>query len=198
VWLLRELPRPLRIEEQVLVLRPSVDTLRAKLPTLLEEGSRVALETNVDLAVHQGVTPRVAAWAAELPFLGSAFDIARIAAARGIPVERTAAIFYTIGHRFGFDWLRRAARQLPTDTAWKRLATTAIVDDLFGHQSTLTARMLDNSDGTEPEQLVESWIEGRRPLVSRTEQLLNELQAATAPDLSMLAVASRQLKAMSS
>ena len=34
----------------------------------------------------------------------------------------------------GFDWLRRAAERLPRDTAWDKLAVTAVIDDLFGHQ----------------------------------------------------------------
>ena len=47
-----------------------------------------------------------------------------------------------------------------------------------------------------PEEIIDLWADGRRPLVTRTEQLLGELQAMGAPDLAMLAVANRQMRAM--
>ena len=53
-----------------------------------------------------------------------------------------------------------------------------------------------NKDLGAPDGIIDRWAEPRRPLVSRTEQLLAELQAAGKPDLAMLAVANRQLRAM--
>src|SRR3546814_540941 len=123
---------------------------------------------------------------------------------------------FKIGERFGFDWLRRSAGSLPTDTAWDKLAVSAIVDDFYGHQSELTIRVLNGSapvtggakskakakgegaaagtGGTET--VIATWSAGREPLVARTEQLLEELKASGTPHFSMLAVATRQLKSM--
>ena len=98
----------------------------------------------------------------------------------------------------GFDWLRRAASHLPGDSAWDKLAITAIVDDLYGHQSDLTRRVIEAAGDDEVDDTaIDAWAESRRSLVSRTEQLLAELQSVANPNLSMLAVANRQLKSMS-
>ena len=74
---------------------------------------------------------------------------------------------------------------------------TAIIDDLFNHQCTLTQRVLAEAqpDASAAER-IEAWIVGRRPLVTRTEQLLTELHALETPSFAMLAVANRQLKSM--
>ena len=134
---------------------------------------------------------------ASLARLSPAGDIVRIAGAADIPVGQVGQAYFTIGARFGFDWLRRAAGLLPTDTAWDKLAVTAIIDDLFGHQSELTSRVLDGTGGkTATDTVIETWADARRPLVARTEQLLSELQSTGTPDFAMLAVANRQLKSM--
>jgi len=71
------------------------------------------------------------------------------------------------------------------------------VDDLYGHQSELTVRVVNGTtDLSAAGEVIERWAEGRRPLVTRTEQLLSELQSSGAPDLAMLAVANRQLRSM--
>jgi glutamate dehydrogenase len=114
-----------------------------------------------------------------------------------MPVEQVGRAYFAVGTRFGFDWLRRAAGHLPTETAWDKLAVTAIVDDIYGHQAELTTRMLQEAgDGLAADGVIEAWAEQRRPLVVRTQQLLTELQSVGTPDLAMLAVANRQLKSM--
>ena len=43
---------------------------------------------------------------------------------------------------------------------------------------------------------IEAWVDERRPIIARTEQLLAELQSTPAHDFAMLAVANRQLKSL--
>jgi glutamate dehydrogenase len=120
----------------------------------------------------------------------------RIAKTAKIPVEQAGEAYFTIGARFGFDWLRRAAGHLPTDTAWDKLAVTAIIDDLFGHQGELTSRVLSTSENGPSPEMIEDWSQARRPLIARAEQLISELRASGNPDFAMLAVANRQLKSL--
>jgi glutamate dehydrogenase len=131
-----------------------------------------------------------------LALLAPACDIVRIARGVGRPVAEVAKAYFDIGSRFGFDWLRRAAERLPRDTAWDKLAVTAVIDDLFGHQGQLTQRVLEAAGNGVAEGVIDDWAESRRPLVARTEQLLAELQSTGSPDFAMLAVANRQLKTM--
>ena len=197
VWFLRHGPHPLNIETTIGAYADGVGQLAAKLPALLADADRQYLEDRVAEFARQGAPPALADRVAGLALLVPACDIVRIAGAAGLPVLDVGRAYFTIGARFGFDWLRRAAGHLPSDSAWDKLAVTAIVDDLYGHQSELTARVVTGMDKAGASNgMIERWAEARRPLVARTELLLTELQTLGTPDLAMLAVANRQLRSM--
>jgi glutamate dehydrogenase len=113
-------------------------------------------------------------------------------------VPDVAALYLSVGGRFGFDWLRSAASRLPTDAVWDKLAVSALEDDLYGTQCAVAERVLEHlKDGVAVETAIQAWCGGRTHLVTRTDQLLAELKASGAPQFPMLAVVNRQLKAMS-
>ena len=197
VWFLRHGAQPLNIAAEVGAYADGFDQLAATLPELLTGADRETLEARAADYAAQGAPEILARRAANLPLLMPACDIVRIAGTAGLPVLDVGRAYFAIGARFGFDWLRRAAGRLPSDSAWDKLAVSAIVDDLYGHQSELTARVVNGVDAAGAANgMIDSWAEARRPLVARTEQLLTELQTAGTPDLAMLAVANRQLRSM--
>ena len=197
VWFLREGGHPLEIETSVASYAPGVAKLIAKLEDMLSEFDLNTLRERAAGYVEQGAPKDLAQRIARLSFLSPVCDIVRIATAAGLPVEQVGQAYFSVGERFGFDWLRRAASHLTTDTAWDKLAVTAIVDDFYGHQGELTARVLERKGAkASPASAIDAWAESRRPLVARTEQLLLELKTAGTPDFAMLAVANRQLKSM--
>ena len=72
----------------------------------------------------------------------------------------------------------------------------ALIEDLDANQINLTERVIDGpGQSLEPAEAIDAWVETRQSMVSRAEHLLAELQSHPNVDLSMLAVASRQLKA---
>jgi glutamate dehydrogenase len=196
VWLLREVSQPLDIKGEIAAFGTGVAELSDNLEGFLSEADREALAQRAQDFVGQGVPDDLARRIASLALLAPACDIVRIADAVDQPVSQVATAYFGIGARFGFDWLRRAAGHLPTDTAWDKLAVTAVVDDLFGHQGQLTQRVLETAGNGAAEGVIDDWAEARRPLVARTEQLLAELQSTGSPDFAMLAVANRQLKSL--
>jgi glutamate dehydrogenase len=111
----------------------------------------------------------------------------------GQPLDRTARIYYGVGARFALDEMRAAARRLPAETAWQRLATEATVDDLFTLQADLAGDILAGDCALEPDPLA-AWATARAASLSPAEALARELRAAATPDLAMLVVASRQLR----
>ncbi|MGF1628848.1 MAG: NAD-glutamate dehydrogenase [Kiloniellaceae bacterium] len=203
VWFLREVGIPLDIAGEIGRFGAGVATLVDRIETLLSPGERTLLDQNSEQLVAEGAPQDLARRIASLPLLAPVCDIVRIAATLKLPVEQVADAYFKIGERFGFNWLRRSAGSLPTDTGWDKLAVSAIIDDFYGHQSELTTRVLNgNSKAKGPakggvtDKVIASWSAGREPLVARTEQLLEELKASGTPDFAMLAVANRQLKSM--
>ena len=196
-WFLHQGPHPLDISAQVERYGGHVARLSEALEDLLAEGDHKLLTEQAAAFHEQGAPDELARRVGRLSFLVPACDIVRIAQAADLEVLEVGRAYFAIGARFGFDWLRRAAGHLPSDSAWDKLAVTAIVDDLYGNQSELTTRVVDGlTDLSAGDGAIENWAEGRRPLVTRSEHLLAELQASANPDLAMLAVANRQLRSM--
>ena len=201
VWFLREVGIPLDIAGEVQRFGAGVGALTSRIESFLSSADRELLEQRSAHYVEQGAPQALARRVASLPMLAPVCDVVRIASTLKLPVEKVAEAYFAIGDRFGFDWLRRSAGTLPTDTAWDKLAVSAIIDDFYGHQSELTARVLNGADPSKKgmattESIIEKWSAGRAPLVARTEQLLEELKTSGTPDFAMLAVANRQLKSM--
>ncbi len=198
VWFLRQAAFPLDIAGEVSRYAQEIAGIASNLHDLLQDSDRGILAERVTKLTASGVPDILAQSIARLPLLYAGCDIVRIARGGSLAGLDVGRSYFSIGARFGFDWLRGAAGRLPSDSVWDKLAVTAIVDDLYGHQGELTSRVVNGSSKKldSPEEIIEIWAAGRRPLVTRTEQLLGELQAVGTPDLAMLAVANRQMRAM--
>ena len=195
-WFLGNLAQPIDIQAAIDTYAEGVHVVADNLDSLMSPSDARYLQQMQDDYKAQGVPADLAYWTACLRLLPPALDIVRIAAKIEGEVASVGKTYFTVGGRFGFDWLRRAANQLPTDDAWDKLAVTAIIDDFYSHQSDVTLNVLRQNGGTPGDGIVDSWA-GQRPMaVKRTEQLLTELRTAGTPDLAMLAVANRQLKSL--
>jgi len=197
VWFLTECRQPLDIGGQIKTYGAPVRELAAQLGELIPEAERILLKNQTAALVAKGAPEELAQRISSLSWMLPLLDIVRISQVASVSLPEVGKTYFAVGARFGFDWLRRAAAVLPTDKVWDKLAVTAIMDDLFSQQGELTARVLAGvRKGVDANRALDAWVEGRRPLVTRTEQLLAELKSVGTPDLAMLAVANRQLKSM--
>ena len=72
-----------------------------------------------------------------------------------------------------------------------RFAIGALIEDLYGHQADLTARAV-----TDDESGFEAWMAAHGAEISHLDSLVTEILQAPAPDLAMLTVANRHLRAL--
>ncbi len=84
-----------------------------------------------------------------------------------------------------------AARKLAADTAWRQLAIGALIEDFYGHQADLTARAVSGN-----ESAFEAWLATHAAEISHLDALVTEILQAPAPDLAMLTVVNRHLRAL--
>ncbi len=174
-------------------IKTLVDELATTLPTHYQADVKTRAQPYVDVGVPQGLAHKVA----NLVNLYSGCDIVRLANARKMKVPSVARIYFAVGTRFHLGRLRAAASTMSSESHWQQLAIAALIEEIYSHQLTLATRVLDYGNGKlPPEKAVEGWIDRNRPAVEPTEQLLSELWATQVNDLSMIAVASRQLRAM--
>ena len=127
----------------------------------------------------------------------SALDIVRIARSTGRKLEDVARVYFALGSRVGFNWLRGAAEKVVAESEWQKLALGAVVDDLYTQQGNLTVEVLQSVNGAKPDTVaVDKWIEVKDHATHRIAELLKEFRSVGGADLAMLTVASRELRAL--
>lgn len=147
--------------------------------------------------IEQRVPEKLAIKVAGLVNLFSGCDIVRLAGRRRLAVTDVARLYFAVGARFRLGRLRAAADKLATETHWQNMAVAALVEEIYGHQRALTSQILDFSGNvTDPEKAIGMWAAGHGAAIAQAEQLLTELWATEVNDISMIAVAGRQLRTL--
>ena len=190
-WMLRN-KRPLASVDAVIShyagsVRALLGTLpqliaSANYPSVAEWESRLAL-SNVPLDLAHVL--------ARLDFAVPLMDIIEIAQAGNAAVDDVAQNYYRLESALQLDWLREAITSLPRDNRWQSLARSALRDDLYRMQRSLTSQALE-ADGKDA-GFAETWLSQRAHDVEICHQLFAELQSFDALDLAMLSAGMREL-----
>src|SRR6185295_2020711 len=175
-----------------------VQELRADLSSLLTKSEHAALIERARAWTQAGVTESLAERVGGLQYLLPAVDIVRVAELARVTLAEAGQLYFKVGRKFGFEWLRTATRALPTRRAWDRQAVAALRDELFASQREVTLAILQSTpadhDGA---ARLHAWGSARHAALARSEHLVAELRATEAHDFAMLTVAARQLEALS-
>jgi len=200
LWALRGLPRPVDMTRAVDALRPAVATMAAELDSLLPQGERAAIAERASTFIQAGVPEALARRVAALDTLAAAGDIAALAAISRVLVVDAARLYFDLGARLGFDWLRAAADRLPRETHWQMLAGNAVVDDFATVQRNLAASALAGAPvgagAIDVADLIEAWIAPRHESLDRVDRVVVDLKSQPALDLAMLTVAANELRGL--
>jgi glutamate dehydrogenase len=195
-WFLQHAVRPIAMAAEIERYRAPLAALAEALPALLPPEEAAALAADMAARVAAGFAPDLARRLAPLSRLIGLAEIVRLAGAVKRDPGAVARIYFPAGARFGLDWLREAASALrgATSQHWDKMALSAIIDDLYGHQFALARAVIEGGDAAADP--VEAWAKQRAAAVAQTAKLIDDLRMAGTTDLAMLAVANRQLRAL--
>ena len=194
LWFLRNRPQPLKIAPALEEMRPGIDALREALPEIVGAEENVDLEADVQHLRERGVDESMAERLGRLPLLFSALDIVEAANATDRPVVEVGRVYFRIGRELGLDWLRQAAEALSPGDYWQQTAVASIVDDLYGQQRTIAAKVLQRANGAEADAAVDSWCDQNDQAVQRSRELIEDLRQSGGLDVARLAVANRLMR----
>ncbi len=195
LWILRHGGTPLDISVNVAAFGTTIPALTAALDGALPESMRAGLDAEVGKRLAAGVPEDLARRLAVLTVLPAAGDIVRLAAARGEPIATVAALYFAAGETFGFGWLREQAEAISATGYWQRLAIAATIEELTQHQRALVERIMKQT-GHAAVEAIGVWSDHNRGGADRALALISEMQTAGSVDLSMITVASRQLRTL--
>jgi glutamate dehydrogenase len=197
-WMLHHGTWPLDVSATVRELAPVVQTLSANLDELADEETLAPARDRMAAWIEAGVPEPLACGAACLMVMAAAGDIERVTRAADLPMETVARLYFAVGTRLGFGWLRTMADRQDTGGHWTKLAASALAEELYAHQRQITLRVIETGgDLSRPDEAIEAWIASTPLTVDRAQQVLGELRASPGGvDLAMLTVASRQFRAL--
>ena len=196
LWFLRNLPQPLDIAATIEDYAPGIRLLTEELGSILASFDAQELERRLESLAADRVPEDIARRIAGLDPLAAACHIVHAAQACERPVDEVGAVYFAVGARLGLDWLRAEAQAIDADDHWQRLATTAIVEDLYGQQRALTSRVIAAADGAAGEEAVTAWADHNRAAVQRANDLIAEFKSLGRIDIARLAIANRHVRHM--
>ena len=187
LWLLRHRRPPIDLAPTVERFRVPMAQLAHGFDELLSGRLRDQVFAVEAGRLAAGVPERLAQASATWPLVHTGFDIVELALAEGAEVRDVARTYWHVFDELQVGWIWEAVGALPRHDRWQTQARYALRDDLLAVLADLTADARRAGS-------VAAWRAGNEAAVARTNQMFTEIRRAERFDLTVLAVALRQLR----
>jgi glutamate dehydrogenase len=195
LWFLRYQNLKDDIAKSVEHFASGVKAIAANLDQFLTPEESAALTLAAERLRQNNVPEHLAKRLVGFEPLYSALDIVEIAIETKRSVEEVAAVYFVVGGRRNFSWLRKQIDDLPSGSHWQMLAKTGLTEEVSRLQTKLTGLVLKFSPQEKvPNSLIQKWEAQNKSKLERSGQLLADLQSVGKLDLSMVSVALRELR----
>ena len=190
-WALHNKRRMESVEAALAQYAPKVQALLSRLAELIAPSLYPAVAEKEARLTMPHMPQALAHVLARLEFAVPLMDILEIAEEGSFEPAVVARNYYRLANALQLDWLREAITSLPRDNRWQSLARSALRDDLYRVQRSLTSLAL--SEAGSDVEFVDKWLQTRAPRVEICQQMFAELQAFETLDLAMLSAGMREL-----
>lgn len=193
-WLLRNRRGNCDFSDEVQTLGRGIKQVARMLPAKLSPDYQQMFNERFTALVEQKVPEDIANRICQCDFIFSASSFVEIQQSTGESLAKVVDIYYTVGEELQLNWLGKIINQLPVNNYWQALARETYLDDLAWQQRALSSNVItDTGCSGSAHQQVEQWIALNEQALSRTGQILGQLQSEAQPDYAMFSVALREL-----
>jgi len=176
------------VDAAVREFRAGVQELETVICGVITGGELARFEEARTHYLEAGLPAALAARIASFEALNAALDIVEISAGHRVSVAEAARVYFEVGSRIGFDWLRAQIEKLTVDGPWQAIARTGLRDGALRVQRRLTERVLARKGrGSAPER-VGAWVEVAGKELAHWQRTLTDMRAAGASDFATLTV----------
>jgi glutamate dehydrogenase len=196
-WLLRNSKLPIDINQLSKTLLPAVADMEKYADTLYSDATRQAADERRKQLEAHGVPADLAEKLVGLEMMSSAFNIISAAQKTGLKVQTAGQVYFELGARIQFGWLRRSAYTIAPGSYWDRLAIQSIIGDLYDEQRRLTVTVIEKlcKDG-KCNGSVEAWAEAIKDDLQRFDRFIDGLKSGESLDVPKLMVALRHIRGL--
>jgi glutamate dehydrogenase len=178
----------LQVAAAVAEFRDGVRRLEAEIHEVLTGAELTRFEESRKRFAEGGLPPPLAVRIASLEALNAALDIVEISSANRVSVAETARVYFEVGTRIGFDWLRARIEKLTVDGPWQAIARTGLRDAALRVQRRLTERVLARRVKGSAQARVSAWVAAAGKDLEHWHHTLADMRAAGAGDFATLTV----------
>jgi glutamate dehydrogenase len=189
VWYVRNVDFNDGLEAVVARFGPAIRQIVAGLDTTLPPDLQAARAKRRQDLTDAGVPAGLAGELADLDALVSAADIVTVAERTARPIGDAATTFFAAEANFRLDRIVAAARSVPANDCFERMAIDRAVEQIAGAERRLAADML--ATGQSGQRAVETWL-AAHPEATRIRRSVEEI-AASGLTLAKLTVAANLL-----
>ncbi|AIL65445.1 NAD-specific glutamate dehydrogenase [Rickettsiales bacterium Ac37b] len=194
-WLLRNFMHALNIAELVAYLKPMIKDLMLHLEVSLAGKVKKRFSSKLSQFKNMNITQELAHKIACISVLSSAYDIVSVAAKNALTVTEVGKIYFEIGARVNFDWLRACIDKIDTESYWGRLSLKSLKDDLYDRQRRLTSLVIEFMTNNKSDP-IKQWSQKNEVQIELYDNFINDLISQDHIDLSMLIVAVKRSEAL--
>ena len=194
-WFLRNKPQLLNIDKIVEEFKAQTQSLIKDIDRLICNDVKDNFNKTYDYYCVNSIQPSLAKQLAGLGILYSAMDIIVVATKREVPATKVSSIYFAVGDRFHFDWLRHEADQLDASTYWQRMLIKTIKDDIYDHQRRLTSLII-KSASNDLSKGINEWVKNNTKKIAIFDKFINSVKTIADLDSSKLVVATKQIESL--
>jgi len=188
LWLLNARSRGLQVDAAVREFRSGVQQLEDEIATVMTGAELARFEEHRKHYLEAGLPQGLAERVASLEALNAALDIVEMALSHRFSVLDTARVYFEVGTRIGFDWLRARIEKLTVEGPWQAIARTGLRDAALRVHRRLTERVLSRKERGSAQARVTAWVESAGKDLAHWQRTLADMRAAGAGDFATLTV----------
>lgn len=184
----------LDIARAVKRFQPGIADLTAALPAALSESDARVFDERVEQYVGFGAPQQLAHRIAALNMLYPALDLVEVTGGAKIDIAETASVYFRLGQEIGLGWLRDQIESLIVGGHWHAIARSALRDDLYTQQRSLTAQILSGAQKKPPMERLGAWLAHNAEAVAHMARLVGDMKSAGGHDFATLSVALSEVR----
>jgi glutamate dehydrogenase len=184
-WLLRNENDTISVELKVAEFRPVIKEVTANLDKMLNGKTKERYQDKLSKFLEMSIPKSLARKIASISVLSSAYDIVHIASKNNLPVQNIGKIYFELGTRLNFDWLRACIDKIKIDSYWQRLSLKTLKDDLYDLQREITSAVLEHNKDLSSDPITK-WCKNNQQLIERYDHFITDLLAQEVIDFPMI------------
>jgi glutamate dehydrogenase len=189
-WFLRNSAQTLDINENVSLFKPMIKELVINIEKAIIGKSKERYDDKLSFFTQMQIPASLAKKISTIAVLSSACDIITVASKNNLPILQVAKLYFELGNRFHFDWLRSCVDKISIDSYWEKLSLKSLKDDLYDQQRKLTAEIIKYiKHASDP---ISQWSKDNHKQIERYDSFIKDLLRMESIDSSMLVVAAKR------